>query len=239
MLVTADRTSISSIQYPASSIQHPAMRKGAIVLCGGKSSRMGRDKATLPFGPELMLQRVVRLLSVAVEPKDITVVAAPHQRLPKLPAAVKVARDSHEFRGPLQGLATGLGEMGDKFDAIYATACDVPLLAPSFVTNMFHLLSDYDVAVPFDGENHHSLAAVYRPQVLPHIQMLLDADRLRPRFLFDLVRTREVPVDDLRNIDPQLATLENLNHLDDYLAALAAAGFSAPGKTGEPGGRTL
>ena len=37
------------------------MRKGAIILCGGKSSRMGRDKATLPFGPELMLQRVVRL----------------------------------------------------------------------------------------------------------------------------------------------------------------------------------
>ena len=43
------------------------MNKGAIVLCGGKSSRMGRDKATLPFGPELMLQRVVRLISQVVE----------------------------------------------------------------------------------------------------------------------------------------------------------------------------
>ena len=93
--------------------------------------------------------------------------------------------------------------------------------------------------MPFDGQHHHSLAAVYRPRVLPQIQTLLDSDRLRPRFLFDLVRTREVPVDDLRDVDPRLATLENLNRYDDYLAALAAAGFVAPGETGESGGRTL
>ena len=46
------------------------MRRGAIILCGGKSSRMGRDKATLPFGPELMLQRVVRLIGEVVEPGE-------------------------------------------------------------------------------------------------------------------------------------------------------------------------
>ena len=92
---------------------------------------------------------------------------------------------------------------------------------------------------PSTAQHHHSLAAVYRPRVLPQIQTLLDSDRLRPRFLFDLVRTREVPVDDLRDVDPQLATLENLNRYDDYLAALAAAGFVAPEETGNPGDRTL
>jgi molybdopterin-guanine dinucleotide biosynthesis protein A len=215
------------------------MRKGAIILCGGKSIRMGRDKATLPFGPELMLQRVVRLMSESVALQDMLVVAAPNQLLPDLPEAVRVARDSSEFRGPLQGLATGLRDIGDRFDAIYATACDVPLLASAFVDRMFQLLGEYDVAVPFDGEHHHSLAAVYRPRVLPYIDALLDSDRLRPRFLFDLVRTREVPVDDLRDVDPQLATLENLNRFDHYLAALATAGFDAPGETGESRDHTL
>jgi molybdenum cofactor guanylyltransferase len=215
------------------------MRKAAIILCGGKSSRMGRDKATLPFGPELMLERVVRLLSETVDPEAMIVVAAPNQSVPELPAGVAVALDIQEFRGPLQGLATGLRDVGDRFDAVYATACDVPLLVPGFAERMFQLLGEYDVAVPFDGGHHHSLAAVYRPQVLPQIQTLLDSDRLRPRFLFDLVRTRKVPVDDLRDVDPQLATLENLNCYDDYLAALAAAGFAAPGETGELGGRTL
>jgi hypothetical protein len=57
--------------------------------------------------------------------------------------------------------------------------------------------------------------------------------------LFDLVRTREVPVDELRDVDPQLATLRNLNCYDDYLAALVGAGFVAHEETGNPGDRTL
>jgi molybdopterin-guanine dinucleotide biosynthesis protein A len=204
------------------------MQKGAIILCGGKSSRMGRDKATLPFGPELMLQRVVRLVGEVVELNRIAVVAAPHQSLPELPAGVIVARDESEYRGPLAGLATGFRALADRADAAYATACDVPLLAPSFVERMFELLGDYDIAVPFDQEHHHPLAAVYRPTILPHVQRLIDSEKLRPIFLFDKVNTREVPVEELRAVDPQLATLENLNHHDDYVRTLRAAGFSAP-----------
>jgi molybdopterin-guanine dinucleotide biosynthesis protein A len=202
------------------------MRKGAIILCGGKSSRMGRDKATLPFGPERMLQRVVRLINEVVEMKNMVVVAAPIQSLPELPAAVLVARDAHEFRGPLAGLATGLRAIADRVDAVYATACDVPLLVPAFVERMFESLGDFDVAVPFDGQHHHPLAAVYRPQVLAHVERLLASQRMRPRFLFDEVPTLEIPVNELRALDPQLSTLANLNYEQDYVSALTAAGFA-------------
>ena len=202
------------------------MEKGAIILCGGKSSRMGRDKATLPFGTEQMLQRVTRLLSQVVELPRIVVVAAPNQTLPELPRGVTVTYDDRQNRGPLEGLAAGLRAIGNRADAIYATSCDVPLLVPGFVQQMFDLLGDQDIAVPRDGEHHHPLAAVYRPSVLVHVQRLLDADRLRPRFLFDEVKTREVPVNELRSVDPQLLTLENLNHPEDYFAALSAAGFA-------------
>jgi molybdopterin-guanine dinucleotide biosynthesis protein A len=205
------------------------MRRGAIILCGGKSSRMGRDKATLPFGPELMLQRVVRLLGGVAGLETMCVVASPNQSLPELPAGVAVARDEREFRGPLQGIATGIRAVQDRCDAFYATGCDVPLLVPAFVERMFELLGDCDAAVPFDGEHHHALAAVYRPGVLPAVERLLGENWLRPRFLFDEVRTREVPVDELRSVDPGLLTLENLNQWDDYLAALAAAGVGARG----------
>jgi molybdopterin-guanine dinucleotide biosynthesis protein A len=204
------------------------MRKGAIILCGGKSSRMGRDKAKLPFGPELMLQRVVRLLGEARDLKWMVVVAAPNQSLPQLSNELLVARDALEFRGPLQGMATGLRALGDRADAVYITGCDVPLLVPAFVDRMFESLGDRDIAVPFDGQRHHPLAAVYRPRVLPQIQTLLDANRLRPVFLFDEVPTREIPVDELRAVDPRLSTLENLNRNEDYLAALLAAGFAMP-----------
>jgi molybdenum cofactor guanylyltransferase len=201
------------------------MIKGAIILCGGKSSRMGRDKATLPFGSEQMLERVVRLVSEVVEPANIVVVAAPDQSLPTLPATVAVARDLHKDRGPLEGLAAGLRQLAGRADAAYATACDVPLLKPAFVARMFELLGDHEIAVPRDGEHHHPLAAVYRMTVLPFVDRLLSADRLRPRFLFDEANTREIPVDLMRSVDPELSTLANLNYPADYETALSAAGF--------------
>ena len=187
---------------------------------------MGRDKATLPFGPEQMLQRVVRLLGEVVDLESMVVVAAATQSLPALPVGVLVARDTQPYRGPLQGLATGLTALAERADAVYATACDVPLLVPTFVNRMFDLLDDFDIAVPFDGEHHHPLAAVYRPTVLAHVQRLLDSGRMRPRFLFDEAPTREIATDELRAVDPQLSTLENLNYQADYLAALTAAGFA-------------
>lgn len=202
------------------------MRRGAVILCGGQSSRMGRDKATLPFGPECMLQRVVRLVGEVVDFSRTVVVAAPGQTLPELPPTIRVARDERQNRGPLEGLAAGLTLLQHDVDAVYATSCDVPRLVPPFVARMFEELGDFDAAVPRDGQYHHPLAAVYRTSVLSCIQRLLAADRLRPRFLFDEVKTREIAVDDLRSVDPTLATLENLNHPGDYQAALTAAGFA-------------
>jgi molybdopterin-guanine dinucleotide biosynthesis protein A len=204
------------------------MRKGAIILCGGKSSRMGRDKATLTFGPEVMLQRVVRLLGEVVAIENMIVVAAPNQSLPALPPDVLTARDTQEYRGPLAGLATGLRALTDRADAAYVTACDVPLLVPAFVEKVFAMLAEFDIAVPYDGQHHHPLAAVYRRSVLPHAEKLLDAQQLRPIFLFQQVRTREIPVDDLRAVDPQLLTLENLNYEVDYYSALTMAGLAMP-----------
>lgn len=204
------------------------MELGAIVLCGGKSTRMGRDKATLPFGPETMLERMIRLLGEVVPLRNIVAVAAVDQALPQLPPEIVLARDLHPERGPLEGLAAGLRATRETIDAVYVTSCDVPLLQPAFVRRMFALLSDVDIAVPRDGEHHHPLAAVYRRRVLISVERLLSADRLRLRILFDENPTREVDVEDLRDADPALDTLKNLNRPDDYQAALRAAGFEKP-----------
>jgi molybdopterin-guanine dinucleotide biosynthesis protein A len=187
---------------------------------------MGAPKLSLPFGPELMLERVTRLLASVVSP--LVVVAAPGQKLPPLPRDVLVARDDREGRGPLEGLAAGWSAMPKEVDAVYATSCDVPLLRPAFVRRMIELLGDHDIAVPVSGGYHHPLAAVYRRSALSHVRELLAADRLRPLFLFEMSRTREVQPEELVDIDPDLESLENLNHPEDYFRALARAGFEAP-----------
>lgn len=189
---------------------------------------MGTAKAMLPFGPELMLQRVVRLVGEAVPLDNMVVVAAKGQELPPLPAEVRLAHDSQKDKGPLEGLACGLAALANSCDAVYATACDVPLLVPAFVERMFDLLGDHDIVVPKDGKFHHPLAAVYRTSVLDQVQQLLDDHRLRPFFLFEQVETREIPVDELREVDADLLTLENLNRPQDYIKHLKSAGFEAP-----------
>jgi molybdopterin-guanine dinucleotide biosynthesis protein A len=195
-------------------------------LCGGRSSRMGLAKLALPFGPELMLERIVRLLGEVCQP--IVVVAAPQQDLPELPAGVIITRDRREGRGPLEGLSAGLAALPDEVEAAYATSCDVPLLVPAFVERMFDLLGDHAACVPATGGFQHPLAAVYRASLVDVIEQLLASDRMRPAFLFDTVSTRRVDEQELIDVDPQLSTLENLNHPADYLAALAQAGFTAP-----------
>ena len=186
---------------------------------------MGREKASLLFGDELMLQRVVRLVSQVVEPKCIVCVAAAGQDLPKIPCEVRVAHDRQPDRGPLEGLAVGIATLDD-VAAAYATSCDVPLLVPAFVQRMFEQLGNHDIVVPRDGKFHHPLAAVYRPRVLPEIEALLAVERLRPVFLFDECDTRQVSVDALRDVDPELHSLLNCNRPDDYQRALALVGFA-------------
>jgi molybdenum cofactor guanylyltransferase len=197
-------------------------RGGGIVLCGGKSTRMGRPKALLPFGPETMLQRVVRLLGEVVAP--VVVVAASDQELPELPADVIVTRDERRARGPLEGLRAGLKALPAEVEAAYVTSCDVPLLMPGFVEQLFDLARGHDVAVmEIDGFTH-PLSAVYRRATLPYIEDLLAHDRLRPVFLFEAVSTRRVRPDEM-TADPELQTLRNLNTPEDYERALGEAGF--------------
>ncbi|OFW43366.1 MAG: hypothetical protein A3J29_20315 [Acidobacteria bacterium RIFCSPLOWO2_12_FULL_67_14b] len=183
---------------------------------------MGVPKATLPFGPETMLQRVVRLLGTVVSP--IVVVAARGQSLPALPDEVTITRDEQEARGPLEGLRAGLKALPESTEAAYVTSCDVPLLVPAFVERMIELLGDHDIAVMEVDGFPHPLSAVYRRATLPHVESLLANDRLRPVFLFEAVRTRRVQPAEMTVVDPELRTLRNLNTQEDYLAALKAEG---------------
>ena len=202
-------------------VSEPGTR-GGIVLAGGKSTRMGTSKALLPFGPETMLQRVVRLLGDVVSP--IVVVAAAGQELPQLPPHVIVTRDEREGRGPPEGLRAGLTALPSSVDEAYVTSCDVPLLVTGFVRQMFELARGFDIAVMEIDGFPHPLSAVYRRSTLPHVEALLAEERLRPVFLFEAVSTRRVRPGEI-TADPELKTLRNLNTPQDYEQALADAGL--------------
>ncbi len=202
----------------ATKVEAISMRVGGVVLCGGKSSRMGRPKLSLPFGKELLLPRVVRLLRKVVSP--VVVVAAPDQEVPPLPQDVRVLRDEHEHLGPLAGMMIGLQALAGEVEAAYVSACDVPLLRPEFIAEVIRQLGARELVVPREGKFHHPLAGVYRTSLVDRIRRLVSGNRLRPLFLIQDCDSYEIPVDELRAVDPQLQSLLNLNRPEDYEAVL-------------------
>ncbi len=185
---------------------------GGVILCGGRSSRMGRAKAWLPLGDERLLQRVVRILASVVDP----VVAAVGQELPPLPEGVEIVRDHHDARGPLAGLAAGLAALDGRAEAVYVSSCDVPFLNADFIRTAIGQLGTHAIAVPRIGGYSHPLAGVYRLSVRPTVEAMLAGGRLRLRDLFDEVPTGWIEAEAFHDLE----SLININTPDEYEAAL-------------------
>ena len=187
----------------------------AIILAGGKSSRMGRPKALMAFDGEPLIAHLVRLLQ-RVFPK-IVIVAAPEQELPDLPAAL--VRDELPFQGPVGGIYYGLRAAGA--ESAFVTSCDAPFLNLSLVKFLTTKISQQDVVVPYWQERFQPLHAVYRASVVPLLADQLEQGELRPVTLFQRVRTLKIDEEEIRRFDPEGLSFLNMNTPEDYESALA------------------
>jgi molybdopterin-guanine dinucleotide biosynthesis protein A len=186
----------------------------AIVLAGGRSSRMGTPKALLLFDDRPLVVLIVAALRQMFD--DVVVVAAPGQDLPSLPATL--VRDEVPYQGPVGGLYYGLNAAGA--DICFVTACDSAFLNPQLVSYLVSQVAEYDIVVPHWEGRFQPLHAVYRRTVLPHLEEQLARNELRPVYLFDTVRTRTVREDEIRRFDPDGSSFFNMNTPDDYATAL-------------------
>jgi molybdopterin-guanine dinucleotide biosynthesis protein A len=191
---------------------------------------MGRPKANLEWHGSTLLHRVTGIVGRAIG-GPLVVVRAPDQELPALPPGVRVVDDRAEGRGPLQGLAAGLAAIGGEADVAYVSSTDVPLLHPAFVRAVVRAANseDVDVALPIVHGFRHPLAAAYRTSLVPAVEDLIAENRMRPAFLFERTRVRELGEEDLlrdaelAEADPELLSVLNLNEPDDYERARARA----------------
>jgi molybdopterin-guanine dinucleotide biosynthesis protein A len=179
---------------------------------------MGQPKAWVELGGETLLARGVRLMRGIVE--QVVVVGSPDQEIPDVPVPAGIeltyAFDPVAYQGPLRGLAVGFEAMRDRADVALVRGVDGPFLARGWFDVLAQWLGDADLAIPRAGGYHQPLAAVYRvSRCLPEVQELLSANRLRPVDLLERVRAVEVDEAALREVDPELRTLWNLNTPED------------------------
>ena len=192
----------------------PGTDATAIVLAGGKSSRMGRPKALLPFGGKPLILHIVRALNRLFA--ETVVVAAPGQDMPSL--AATLVRDEMAYQGPVAGITYGLQAAGKKL--CFVTSCDVAFLNAPLISHLMSRIPNYHVVVPYWQERLQPLHAAYRRSVLPLLEAQLERGELRPIYLFDRVPTCKIGEDEIRRFDPEGLSFFNMNTPDDYACAL-------------------
>ncbi len=195
----------------------------AIILVGGRSSRMGRPKPWLDLAGRPLLARVVEQARTWTD--EIVLVAAPHQDLPPLPAAgaapPTVVYDDHPGAGPLPALAVGLGAMRASW--ALALPCDAPFVHPSVVAHLMEARGDdVDAVIPIWDERPQPLVALYRRRLAPRVRALVAAGERRLHALADGPGICRVSAATLRALDPAGESFRSVNTPEEFAAAQAA-----------------
>ena len=197
-----------------------------IVLAGGKSRRMGMDKAQLAWEDGTLLSAAVNKLAGLC--KEIIVVGTKRG----LPHPVLWAADRVVGAGPLAGLETGLAAAS--FEETVVLACDMPLVSARFLQTLSASAIAADVVLPRHAGGYEPLCAWYRRSVcLPAVRQLLQAGNSRMQSLLPLVRTVAVrpDADGYDGTAPEIFFF-NVNTKADYERAILVRIKQRPGAAG-------
>ena len=199
----------------------------AIILAGGQSRRLGRDKAVEPFAGEPLLCRVIRRAAAGVNAGagDVVVVVAA-ARAAALPLAPeqRTAVDAFPGNGPLGGIYTGLEAARTEWSLV--VACDLPLLSPPLLRYLAGLRHGVDAIAPVINGRPEPTHALYSRRCRPAIAARIQAGQLKAADLFDDVAVRYVDETEMRRFDPELRSFFNINRPADLACALELAEYA-------------
>jgi molybdopterin-guanine dinucleotide biosynthesis protein A len=198
------------------------MGASGIVLAGGASRRMGRDKAWIELDGKPLVQRVIEALGQVCD--EVIVVA--NERAKFEPLGVRIVGDEYPGTGSLGGLYSGLHAARNEI--VFAAACDMPFLNPDLLRFLISLSSDCDIVIPSatdarkkdkesgtketaKRQNLHPLHAVYRKTCLGPMREAILREDLRMISFHPDVRVRVVPQVEIERFDAGLVSMQNVN----------------------------
>lgn len=179
----------------------------AILLSGGRSARMGQDKARIDWDGKPLVTHMVQLLQNLFQ--EILLVTGDTPRYTEI-VDVPVLPDRRKGLGPLGGIHTGLHASSNDWNLVLA--CDMPYVRLSLIARLVDEVDDrYKVVVPEVTGYFEPLLALYHKSCLPEVDRLIAAHRLKPIELYTLVPTKVLPHEYIERIDPGLSSFFNLN----------------------------
>lgn len=196
-----------------------------IILAGGLSRRLGRDKAVEPFDGQPLIGRVMEALAQIADELVVVVNTPQRGRDLPLPDSAVVAVDIYPDAGSLGGIFTGLSTASNQWGIV--VACDMPFLNLDLLSYLLSFRESHDAVVPvLDGRPEPTHAA-YSKVCLPAIEARLEAGDLKIARFFDDVRVKYVSQRRVEEIDPDRRSFFNVNTEEDLARARLLAGEGA------------
>ena len=176
---------------------------GAIVLCGGQSTRLGIDKTELIFRDQTFLERVVGQVGEIAQ--QVVLVGRINPESHRLSKNITLVQDERENAGPLEGIRVGLKALAEKgIPLAFVTSCDVPLLKPELILFLLDQLGDHPAIVPIDGQRVYGMTAIYQTGLHFQIEKRIAENQLRVSELAEAFSAKQISVEQLRGVDPNL-----------------------------------
>ncbi|MBA7708255.1 putative molybdenum cofactor guanylyltransferase [subsurface metagenome] len=194
----------------------------SIVLAGGKSLRLGREKALEEIGGRSLIERVIERLSLLGN--EIIVVTSSSNQLPDL--GVKRVIDSYPGKGNLVGIYSGLKEVASSHSLV--VGCDMPFLNIDLLRYIMELSPGFDVVIPRVDEGVEPLHAVYSKNCLAPIEVYLREGRLKIFDLLPELKVRYVDNAEIERFDPRHLSFFNINSEADLERARILLEREAP-----------
>jgi molybdenum cofactor guanylyltransferase len=197
------------------------MEISCIVLAGGKSARLGRNKITENIGGKMLLERVLDTLSLFKG--EIILVTSGHSSLPELEKypQVKIVKDIYPDRGSLGGIYSGMFFSKTFYNLV--VACDMPFLNYGLLHYMTEIAQGYDLAAFREGTRFEPLHAVYTKDCLVPLKMLLERENVRIIEILSYVNARYLTPKEIEKFDPARLSFFNINYEDDLQKAIKIA----------------
>ncbi len=180
----------------------------AVILCGGKSTRMGQDKAGLLIGKKTFLQQIEENLKDADE---ILLSVKDRRDYPEI--GTRHIEDREADKGPLMGLCSALEECS--YDKVWVMSCDMPLVNWDTAQELEHYLTDgIDAVIPVDRTGKkYVLCAWYRKSILEILKEQLESGDLKVKHLLGRLRVCYVAVEGLTDGNRKF---QNINTREEY-----------------------
>ena len=186
----------------------------SIVLIGGKSSRLGADKALALVAGRQMVHLVLdKIMSLSDEVLLVGSVGAGDMPVGH---EVRVVEDLYPGRGPLGGIYTGLVSSHSDYNLV--VACDMPFLNVRLLRYLLELAPGYDAVVPVVGRVQ-ALHAVYSQDCREVMKARIEHGQLGIASFLRSVNVRYVKRPECRELDPQLTSFLNVNYPGDLARA--------------------